>query len=466
MSVKKELFEEIVMQPDYATQVAEMVQGDLTPAEIGEQIEDFHENDIAQALELLEEPQSEALLAVMDDRQLADVLAYSEYRNDYIEELDKDRKVAVLSNLEPALAVEYLQEQDRQERKELLDCMEEEIRQEIILLSSFDEDEIGSKMTTNYICIPAGLTVKQAMRELVKQSADNDNISTIYVVDENEVFVGAIDLKDLIIAREKTSLEDITLTSYPYVYAGEQIDECIERLKEYSEDSIPVLDEQGRLTGVLIAQDITRLVDDMLGDDYAKLGGLTAEEDIQEPLKQSIRKRLPWLVILLGLGLLVSGVVGLFEQVVASLTVVICFQSLILGMAGNVGTQSLAITVRVLTDGTLTGKQKFSLILKEGKVGLCNGLLLGLLSFVLIGVYLMAKGETVQMAFSVSVCTGMALLISMMLSSISGTAIPLLFKQLNIDPAVASGPLITTINDLVAVIAYYGLAWLLLISHM
>ena len=304
------------------------------------------------------------------------------------------------------------------------------------------------------------------MRELVKQSADNDNISTIYVVDEKETLVGAIDLKDLIIARENTSLEDITLTSYPYVYAGEQIDECIERLKEYSEDSIPVLDEQGRLTGVLIAQEITRLVDEMLGDDYAKLGGLTAEEDMQEPLKQSVRKRIPWLVILLGLGLLVSGVVGLFEQVVASLTVVICFQSLILGMAGNVGTQSLAITVRVLMDSHLTGRQKLSLVIKEAKVGLCNGLLLGLLSFVLIGVYLMVKGETVEMAFSVSICTGIALLISMMLSSISGTAIPLLFKQLNIDPAVASGPLITTINDLVAVIAYYGLAWLLLINRM
>ena len=328
------------------------------------------------------------------------------------------------------------------------------------------EQEIGSKMTENFVAIPAGATVKGAMRELVRQAADHDNISVIYVVKEKGTLVGAIDLKDLIIARENACLEDITTTDYPYVYATEKIDECMERLIESNEDSVPVLDENNRLLGVLLAQDITHLVDEAMGDDYAKLGGLVSEEDIQEPLKQSVRKRLPWLVILLGLGLLVSGVVGLFEQVVASLTVVICFQSLILGMAGNVGTQSLAITVRVLTDGTLTGKQKASLVLKEGKVGLCNGLLLGLISFVLIGVYLMAKGETAQMAFSVSVCTGIALLISMMLSSISGTVIPLLFKQLNIDPAVASGPLITTINDLVAVVAYYGLAWLLLVQKI
>ncbi|MBQ7330011.1 MAG: magnesium transporter [Oscillospiraceae bacterium] len=328
------------------------------------------------------------------------------------------------------------------------------------------EQEIGSKMTENFVSVLAGTPVKQAMRELIKQAADNDNISIIYVVDEEDMLVGAISLKDLIIARESTKLEDITERNCQFVYADELIDECMERLIESDEDSVPVLDRENRLVGVLLAQDITHLVDEAMGDDYAKLGGLTAEEDMQEPLKQSIRKRLPWLVILLGLGLLVSGVVGLFEQVVASLTVVICFQTLILGMAGNVGTQSLAVTVRVLMDSQLRGRQKLSLVAKEAKVGLCNGLLLGVLSFGLIGLYLMAKGETAQMAFSVSVCTGIALVISMGLSSIFGTAVPLLFKQLNIDPAVASGPLITTINDLVAVVAYYGLAWLLLVQKM
>lgn len=466
MRIRKDILDETIIHPDYATKIAGIIRSNLNPKRISKQIAEFHEKDIAQAMELLAKEERAKLFGVLDTRLLADVLAYSEYRNAYISELALRKQVGVLSNLEPSMAVEYLQPMEKQERKALLELMEEDIWKEIILLSSFQEDEIGSQMTTNYICVLAGISVKQAMRELVKQAADNDNISTIYVVDENEAFVGAIDLKDLIIARENISLEDITKTSYPYVYAGEQIDDCIERLKEYSEDSIPVLDEQGRLTGVLIAQDITRLVDEAMGEDYAKLGGLTAEEDIREPLKQSVKKRIPWLVVLLGLGLLVSGVVGLFEEVVANLTVVICFQSLILGMAGNVGTQSLAITVRVLMDENLTGRQKLSLVIKEAKVGLCNGLLLGLLSFGLIGLYLVAKGETVQMAFSVSVCTGIALLISMGLSSISGTAVPLLFKQLNIDPAVASGPLITTINDLVAVIAYYGLAWLLLVNRI
>ena len=279
------------------------------------------------------------------------------------------------------------------------------------------------------------------------------------------VLVGAIDLKELIIARETTALDDILMTSYPYVYADELIEDCVERIRAYSEDSIPVLNADNRLCGALTAQVVAELVADELGEDYAKLGGLTAGEDLEEPLRRSVTKRLPWLVILLGLGLVVSSVVGLFERVVTHLTVIICFQSLVLDMAGNVGTQSLAVTIRVLMDEDVSPRQKLALVGKEARVGLMNGLLLGLLSFGAIGLYLMAaKGAAAAFAFSVSFCTGTALLVSMLLSSIIGTTVPILFKRLGVDPAVASGPLITTVNDLVAVTAYYGLAWLLLIE--
>ena len=147
------------------------------------------------------------------------------------------------------------------------------------------------------------------------------------------------------------------------------------------------------------------------------------------------------------------------------MALIVCFQSLVLDMAGNVGTQSLAVTIRVLMDEHLSGKQKLFLISKEARVGLLNGLILGVLSFAFIGLYLiLLKGQSVLMAFSISACTGVALLVSMLLSSIAGTAIPISLKKMKIDPAVASGPLITTINDLVAVVSYYGLAWILLIN--
>ena len=132
----------------------------------------------------------------------------------------------------------------------------------------------------------------------------------------------------------------------------------MEILTDYEEDSIPVLTQDKKIAGILTSSDIVELVDDEMGDDYAKLAGLTSEEDLKEPTIVSMKKRLPWLIILLFLGMAVSSVVGIFESVVAVLPIVICFQSLVLDMAGNVGTQSLAVTIRVLMDETLTGRQK------------------------------------------------------------------------------------------------------------
>ena len=445
--------------PNYEEKIAQVVRGNLTPKIMREQLLTYHENDIAAALDLLKKEDRYRLDRVLSPETLADVLEYSERINEYVGELNLRKRAEVLAHLEPSVAVDYLQEVAKGERAAIIDLMPDDAKQEISLLSSFDEDEIGSRMTTNFVMIHMGISVRQAMRELVEQAADNDNISTIYVADDDGIFAGAIDLKSLIIAREGTELESIIMTSYPYVYANELIEDCIERIKDYSEDSIPVLDQENRLKGVLTAQDVAELIDDEMGEDYARLAGLTAEEDLQEPLSMSIVKRLPWLLVLLGLGLVVSSVVGLFEAVAAGLTIIVAFQSLILDMAGNVGTQSLAVTIRVLMDDQCTGRQKLYLVAKEAKIGLCNGLILGSLSILFIGLYLLlVKGEAAHFAFSISLCAGAALALSMSLSSISGTTIPILFKGLGVDPAVASGPLITTVNDLIAVVTYYGLA--------
>ena len=455
-----------VRHPDYKREIAALLRGNLAPKQLQKRLEDYHARDIAAALELLRRDERCRLYALLDAPTLADALEYTE--DDlpaYLEELSIRKRLEILPLLEPSAAADYLKGLARPQRSALVDLMEDDVKRELSFLSSFDEDEIGSRMTPDYVSIRADMTVRQAMKELIRQAADTDNISPLYAVDEAGVLGGAIDLKELIIARENTALDDILMTSYPYVYADELIEDCVERIRGYSEDSIPVLNADNRLCGALTAQVVAELVADELGDDYAKLGGLTAEEDLQEPLRRSVAKRLPWLVILLGLGLVVSSVVGLFERVVTHLTVIICFQSLVLDMAGNVGTQSLAVTIRVLMDADVSARQKLALVGKEARVGLMNGLILGVLSFAVIGLYLTAaKGEPAAFAFSVSFCTGAALALAMLLSSVIGTTVPILFKRLGVDPAVASGPLITTMNDLVAVTAYYGLAWLLLIE--
>ena len=398
-------------------------------------------------------------------QKVAEIFKYIEEPRKYIRELSVESAARVISEMDSDDAVDLLEDLDPEEKEQIVRMLDEDAKKDVKMLLSYDEEEIGSCMTTNYICIPENLTIRQAMSELVKQAGENDNIMTIYVVDEKGVFAGAIDLKDLIIARQESPLEDQIVTSYPYVYGQEQIDDCIEKLKDYSENSIPVLDNDNKLLGVITSQSIVELVDDEMGEDYAKFAGLTAEEDLKEPLKDSIKKRMPWLIVLLGLGLVVSSVVGMFEHVVAELTIVMCFQSLILDMAGNVGTQSLAVTIRVLMDENLTAGQKVHLVFKEARVGLSNGLILGMMSIILIGCYIyFFKSGSLQFAFAVSGCIGAALILAMLISSLVGTLIPMFFHKIHIDPAVASGPLITTVNDLVAVVTYYGLAWFFLIE--
>ena len=458
---------ELNTQRENEEEILQIIRSKNSPRAIQYQLEDYHENDVASILSKLSVKERENLFRLLSSDFLADVTEYLEEDEApvYLQEMDPRKAAEVLEKMERDDAVDLLKNTNSPAKKAWLELMSEETRNSLRSLASYSEETIGSRMTTNYVTLTSNLSIKDAMNSIIEQAAEHDNISSIYVLDEKGIYYGEIDLKDLIIARQGTSLEDVIVTAYPYVYADEKIDDCLETLKEYSEESIPVLSEDNHILGVITSQDIVEVVDEEMGEDYAKLAGLTDEEDLNEPLQQSIRKRLPWLVLLLVLGMLVSSVVSLFEAVVAQLTIVMIFQSLILDMSGNVGTQSLAVTIRVLMDEHLTGKQKRKLVFKESRIGFLNGVLLGILALGGIGVYLMViKHLAPHTAFAISGCIGIALVLAMLISSLVGTVIPMFFKQVGVDPAVASGPLITTITDMVGVVTYYGMAWLFLIE--
>ena len=449
----------------YVEELIEIIRAGLSREELVDRLFDYHDNDIADALELLTPEERKRLYSALGAERVAEIFAYLDDGDVYLKELSLKQQAKVISEMDSDDAVDILEEVDDDTKCKILGMLDKEASEDVRLLLSYDEDEIGSYMTTNFILIHNDLTVREAMRELVKQAGENDNISTIYVVDRAEQYYGAIELQDLIIAREHTELEDLISRSYPYVMDHEKISECIEKIKDYAEDSIPVLLEDRSIGGIITTQDIVEIVDDEMGDDYAKLAGLTAEEDLNETTRESIRKRLPWLVILLFLGMVVSAVVGVFESVVAVLPIVMCFQSLILDMAGNVGTQSLAVTIRVLMDENLTTGQKVKLMLKEMKIGFFNGAILAVMALVFLGAYIhLFKGFDLGYSLMISACVGVSLVGAMVVSSLVGTLTPIFFKKVGVDPAVASGPLITTINDLVAIVVYYGLVAVVLID--
>ena len=436
-----------MQKKNYQEEILNLIHSGLPQQELAERLSDYHENDLADALAALTPEERQKLYAVLGVERVAEIFSYLDDAEPYLKELPSEKAAKVVSNMDSDDAVDVLDDLEEEDKDKIVKQLDQDSAEDVRMLLSYGEDEIGSSMTTNYICIRKDMTIRQAMSELVKQAGENDNISTLYVVDEEDKFYGAIDLKDLIIARADEKLEKLIARNYPYVTDHEKISDCIDRIVDYAERSLPVLNDAGKLVGIITSSDVVELVDDEMGDDYAKLGGLTSEEDLNEGVFESVKKRLPWLIALLFLGMLVSSVVGAFD------------------MAGNVGTQSLAVTIRVLVDENLTPAKKLQLLWKEMRVGLVNGLLLAVMALGFLGCYIhFFKAYAWGEAFLLSGCVGVALIIAMVVSSLVGTIIPMLFHKIHIDPAVASGPLITTINDLVAVVVYYGLAMIVLID--
>ena len=458
--------EKQLSNPEYVAEIINLLnKKDLTKQFIEKIVSDYHYSDIADALQQVNQKIRERFFTDINDQQLSEIFAYFDQPQNYVKELSLKQAANIISEMDSDDAVDILEEIDDETEDKIIDLMDSESSEDVLLIQSYNDDEIGSKMTTNYIEIKKNMTVKEAMTSLIDQAKDNDNVSTIYVSDLDNKFYGAIDLKDLIIARENTPLESIITNSYPTVKDHQIISEVYQDLQDYSEDSFPVLNQKDEIIGIITANDLIEVVDEEIAEDFAKLAGFSSEEDLNESTLSSFKKRIPWLALLLILGMLVSSVVGVFESVVDLVAISVCFQSLILGMAGNVGTQSLAVTIRVLNVEEMTLKDKISLIWKEVRIGFLNGILISLFAFVFICGYIyLIKNNTIHFSIIFSLCISSALVLSMLVSAFVGTFIPIFFNAIKIDPAVASGPFITTINDLIAVICYYSLVWLFIIE--
>ncbi len=401
------------VHPDYDRKILSIIRSAASPKVLRDELLQFHASSIADALFDLEPFEREKLYKLLDTARLANIFEYLDEKEqvECLNEVHIRKAIALLNEMEPSAAASLLRLISKTKKDIIIELLEPERRRELNLIISYSDDLIGSDMTTDFIEISKDLSIADAMRQLRLQAKDNDNISIIYLKDASDQYYGVIRIADLFGARLNDNLEELAETNFPFVYATEPVESVLDDLKEYSEDSIPVLNNENRLLGIVTSQDLLKVFDRESGEDYMRFAAVSAEEDLEETLFESVKKRLPWLCLLLGLALGVSAVVSMFETVVV------------------------------------------------------NGIILGLASGLICAFFIhYADGFEWMASFSIAGCISLSMIISMVISSFTGTGIPIFFQALHIDPAAASGPLITTLNDLIGVVTYYSLCWLILIQ--
>lgn len=452
-------------------EILDIVRSNISNKEKKEKLSHYHDSDVADAFEFLTDEEKASLTKILGAEEASDILTYVDDKDEFLDYMKEDQAADIIENMDADDAVDALQEMEDEDREKILNLIEDdEVKEDIQLILSFEDDEVGSLMTTNYVTILDTDDVKTAMKKVIDQAKDNDNISLIFITNKEGKFVGALNLNDLIIARQGDNLMSKAITSYPALQAHAKIDDVINDIKDYNEKIIPIIDENEVVIGALTANDVVELVTSELHEDMHRLAGLTSE-DKDESIFTSIKKRLPWLILLLFLGLVVSTVISAFESVVAVVSGAVIFQSVVFDMAGNAGTQSLAVTLtNINDDDDLSKKKIWKMARKELGIGLITGLLVGILSFGVILGFLCIRHEGVYSdksnAFVLMDCVkvassaGVALFISLAVSNFVGLILPIIFKKIKIDPAVASGPMITTINDICSACIYYSLVGL------
>ena len=457
------------MDIDTVNEILDIIRNkNLSKDDLKKALSQYHESDVADAVPLLSGAERKAFFGSMTPEELGDLFPFLDSPEDYLENMPTEAAADIVESMDADDAVDILEEVDEDKAKNILNAVEKSSLEDINLIKQYDEDEIGSKITTNYIVIPKSSTIKEAMKILVKEAPENDNIANIFVVDDNNKYYGTIILKDLIIAREGSSLEDITKTSYPTLYATDKVSDDINEIKDIDLEIIPVLNEKDEILGVITSSDIIETVGDELGEDYVKFAGLTKEEDVEESFFESVKKRIPWLTLLLCMDVITSTVLSNYSWIFATMPALVLFQSLVLDTGGNAGTQSLAVTIRSLTQDQVNKKNFGKIMLKEFFTGLVDGLFAGLVGFAISFLfliisknYVLETGGTIHDQIMASLVVGIALASAIPLSTLAGMLFPIFFKKIHVDPAVASGPLITTLSDVCGVTIYYSFAILL-----
>lgn len=428
--------------------------------ELKEKLASYHPYDIAEVLNELDDESKDKVYEIYTSEELAEILSYldSEDSSDELEELGPEKAAEILNEMELDDASSIIEELEKDTLEELSNYFSEEFKDTVEELNSYDEDTAGSMMNPHFLKVKSGLSVKNAVKEVTKQAPEAENIDTIFVVDDADKLLGVITLRELIVARMPKTVDDIMLSNFVSVDVNDDYDTIVKVVKDYDVTSLPVL-EDGIIKGIITMDDAFDVLTETHEDDYAKFAGLTEASEKEETIFESVKKRIPWLLVLLFLDLLIALVISRFDAVIEKVTVLAFFQAAVLGLAGNTGTQTLAVSVRMISAGELDEKKRIGKqLLKEFLQGLGIAVILGLVGMILVFGLLSIVNMTDLPSLKVGMVVGISITCAVIFSNLSGFLLPILFYKLKIDPAVASGPFITTLNDIISVVIYFSTA--------
>ena len=456
------------MEQEYTEEILQLFE-DMNESSFKETLLSYHPYELSEALLMLETEKRLALYKLLTPEEISPMISYIDVDEliELFNEMIPKYIAKIIQYLDIDDAVDIMQELPEEERAGYLKLMTKEHRDEIKDLFRYKEDTAGSIMTTDYVEIDVKDTIEQAMKKLIAQAVEAETIDTIYIVDKKDKLVGVLALRELILARKGQKIEDLMNERIVWVHSSTDQEDVAEVFKDYDFTNLPVVDHLNRMLGIITIDDIVDVIDEEAAEDYAKFAGISdATFDLEsETVWMSSKKRIPWLLALSILGFLTSTIISRYESTVSAVPTIALFMPMILGMAGNTGTQALAVTVRALNSGEFDNKNVIMKhLLRELGTGLLNGVFLAIALFGITYGFLSFTNN--PDAFKITQVVSLSILVGLTISTFAGAFIPIVINSLKIDPAIASGPFVTVINDILGLSIYFTLATLLIINTL
>jgi magnesium transporter len=437
--------------------------------DLKEEILKYHDYEVSEALLEVTKEDRLRVYKIFNYEELSNFFSYLDDEDALIlfEEMKSKDITGVIQELDIDDAVDVMLALPDEEREDFLELMDEEHRNKISALFDHEEYTAGSIMTTSFIEVSVNDTVEQAMKKMIAQAVEAETINVIYITNKDRELVGVMSLREMILARKGQFIKEVMNERIVSVETSTDQEDVAEIFKDYDFASLPVVDESNKMLGIITFDDIIDVIEEEATEDYSRLAAISdVDFDTDtETVWMSAKKRLPWLLILSVLGFATSAIIAQYEGTIASVPTIALFMPMILGMAGNTGTQSLAVTVRGLNNNEFDNKSDIRKHLRrEVGTGLLNGVIIGLILFIVTYMFLQLTNN--PDALKITQVVSLSILASLTVATLSGALIPIIIISFKIVPAIASGPFVTMIIDILALSVYFTLATVLIINTL